>query len=172
MNIEMLKRVRDRILMEELPVLMDAFFLVSADDKEKHWGIRSGKSEYAEEWMFMDSICDNFIPSSDGIGEHGCKTAGCIAGHAIMEAYGSMKREDLPKEVVHAYTSGRFHIDLESLGSKALDLTEAETDVLFYEWAWPETMYKEYKTLMLEGHYLEANKVVAKRIDHFIETGE
>jgi hypothetical protein len=168
MNKKRLLKVRDRILAEKIPVIMEVFFAVKNKDAKKNWGSTDGLntiSSYSGIWASEMTK----IPTKDGIAEHGCRTAGCIAGHAIMEVYGGR----IVKKIKSGGISheGRLY-EASELAAGILGLNYSETARLFYLSNWPSEFRQRYLVAMSNRKYKAANKVVAKRIDHFIQTGE
>lgn len=150
MNVELLLQVKDRILKEEFPVIMESYFAVGPDSPEI---AQTDALETVEGWFSYEH---EEIPGADGINKHGCKTAGCIAGHALM--------------IVHP-GNDKFH-DYEYHAMTALGISQEDADKLFFDWLWPDQFRISYNTYLSEMEFKEANQVVADRIDHFIATGE
>lgn len=174
MNKKLLLKVKERILNETVPVVMDTWFSVRAKDA-KNWKNTPSPIRIYLNWCSIEGYNGmTKIPSKDGVAEHGCKTAGCIAGHAIMEKFGGKTLRSLSKkypEMVYKDSEDKYYtIDFAGLGAEALEL-KSGYGRLFNLHNWPEKFWDLYHLYIKEGKYKKANRVVANRIDHYIETG-
>lgn len=175
MNKKLLLKVKERILNEKIPVVMDTWLSVKERDAKKNWKIAELPVKTYINWCSISGFTGmTQIPSKDGIAEHGCKTAGCIAGHAIMEKWGGRTLKSLAKkypDYIAKDEDGSYDIDFSGLGQIALEL-DWGAGRLFSPVNWPEHFYTPYYSAMRSRKYKQANKIVAARIDHFIATGE
>lgn len=112
-----------------------------------------------------------------------CGTAACIAGHVCL-----LKFPDLvPLDNIAGFRpagaqtgsiwSQRYY---EDEAASALGLTMLQARALFYKDRWPQQFANQYSELLLSngngvvapGNYEAAAQIAARRIDHFLETGE
>lgn len=178
MNKKLLLKVKERILNETRPVVMSNWFSVKQRDAAKNWEIGSWIKDCDKKaWIGVDLHNGmTQIPDKDGIAEHGCQTAGCIAGHAIIEKFGGRTFKSLQRSYPEAFEkddTGRIdNASFDILGQIALDLDEDAAGLLFDSYSWPEVMGDKYREYMGHRQYKKANQVVAMRIDWFLLTGE
>jgi hypothetical protein len=89
-----------------------------------------------------------------------CGTVGCIAGWTIANA--DIKKLRRLKEPVSEMARVRF----QNRAQKLLGLTKSQASRLFYKDDWPANLRSQYVNTLDKT---EEAKVIAKRIDRFIE---
>lgn len=93
--------------------------------------------------------------------KYGCGTVGCIAGWcAILHAEGPIS-EDRADEL---------NDNADIITREITGITEVQCDKLFYDEEWPDVFQRQLSNL--DPGTKAYAKVVAARIDHFIQTGE
>lgn len=181
---EKLLRVKERILAEKLPVIMDNFFSVNSKDI-KRWKKYEGDIDPDELYHGIEPEDGMLrIPDAKGKGQFGCNTAGCIAGHALMEFVGGATFEELynlPSNKKKPFIEKAvwkvedededydYEVSFEKLAMKALGLSQDGANKLFYPAYWPDFFEDKYEEYIKGEQFLDANKVVAARIQWFID---
>jgi len=105
-------------------------------------------------WFYKRS---DYRPSVDDFSYHGdfptCNTAACIGGWSVV--LGSKKN---PDDI----------LDVQRYAARLLGLTPSRVAVLFDAWAWP-TPFDKFQSATDPR---KRAQIAAKRIEHFIKTGE
>lgn len=174
--------LKNRIAKEKLGVIMSSFFSVRTEDIHR-WKKYSEVIDPDEAFHEIDPN-DGMtkLPAKNGKGEFGCKTAGCIAGHALMEFMGGTSFQELVEsskgkrgsrdKVAWLDSYGEIEVSFHNLGMKALNITGEQADDLFYPVHWPKFFREGYEKAIEEEKFIEANRVVASRIQWFLDYEE
>jgi len=118
------------------------------------------------DWISLDPFNDVYLPGSE---QAPCGTTACIAGFAVMLDSCGVSSSPNPgawrSTMLDIVENDRCPIDRHA--KDLLDLTEDQSDLLFYATAWPESFRNDYHSA---PDAMAKARVAILRIKHFIET--
>lgn len=179
---ERLAILKQRILKEKLAVIMSSFFSIKTEDV-KRWKDYDEVIDPDSMYQELD-VNDGMtkLPTKEGRGQFGCKTAGCIAGHAMMEFMGGTVFEDIVTEskgrrkplgvAAWRVDDDKIEVSFHTLGAQALGINHEQANILFYTNHWPQFFRDGYDNAIDNEEFIEANRIVAARIQWFLDFQE